>query len=136
MTLSNIRTQILNHFLTNDTFFHSDAVKIKTEKDLEKMKGGLVLQAMKDLEESKIVSKLTDAEGVERGWILESKLGSHGQEIYISLPVADAISGVINSYIQANGLKENLSNSLNITERDIIALLEIIENTIDEDPKK
>lgn len=133
MTLSNVRTQILSHFINNDIFLISDSAKIKTEKELEKLKVSLVSEAMKDLEANKIVKKITDDEGVERGWILESKLGAHGQDVYISLPISDMISHTINSYIEANGMKEELSNSLNITERDIIALIGIINDALNDE---
>lgn len=131
MTLSNIRTQILSHFLKNDIFLLSDVSNIKTPKELDKMKHSLVSEAMKELEENKLLKKITDDEGVDRGWILENKLGSHGQEVYLSLPISSAISETINSFIDANNLKEEKSNSLNITERDIMALLSIINDILD-----
>lgn len=127
MTLSTIRTNLLSHFLTNDVFLFSDIEKIKVPKELEKLKSGLVHEAMKDLETNKIIKKIVDDEGVHRGWILESKLGSHGQEVYVSLPLSNAISEVINTFFDANEIKDERSNPLNISERDISALVGIIE---------
>lgn len=136
MTLSTIRTGILSHFLNNDVFLLSDASKIKVTTELEKMKSGLINEAMKDLETNKIVKRLTDDEGVLRGWILESKLGSHGQEVYLSLPISNAISETINTFFDAHNIKEEKSNPLNLSERDIGALLGIINDLLDSDTDK
>jgi len=133
MTLANIRTQLLSHFLESDTFFSKDLEKIKVNKELEDSKKSMVQEALKDLEANKIVKKLTSS-NLEDGdvWILESKLDAHGQQVYLSLPISSAISETINTFIEANKLGEEKSNPLNLSERDIGALLGIINELLED----
>jgi len=131
MTLSTVRTSILSYLLNNDVFLLSDVSKIKVSTELEKLKTSLVTEAMKNLEESKIVKRMCTDEGVHIGWILEAKLGSHGQEVYLSLPISNAISETINTFFEANNIKQEKSNPLNLSEGDIGALLGIINDLLD-----
>ena len=93
----------------------------------------MVERALNDLEESKIIKKIksNSSESQEDAWILESPLGAHGQQIYVSLPLSNAVSETINTFIEANKLGEERSNPLSLSEKDIAALLGIINELLD-----
>jgi hypothetical protein len=137
MTLLSIKTQLLSHFLENDTFQEGDFVKIKVAKNLEKFKNDLIRKSLKDLEDSKIVKSLVadaptnEADVKFDAWILELPLAAHGQQIYVSLPLAGAISETINTFMEANKLDAEKSNPLSLSERDIAVLLGIINELLE-----
>jgi hypothetical protein len=137
MTLLSIKTQLLSHFLENDTFQEGDFEKIKVAKNLEKFKNNLIRKSLKDLEDSKIVKSLIADTSVDEAdiksdaWILELPLAAHGQQIYVSLPLAGAISETINTFMEANKLDGDKSNPLSLSERDIAVLLGIINELLE-----
>ncbi len=126
MTLLDIRNQIISCLLAKDTFSLEDdlagvQMKLKDEgsNDLSK---DLVKTALAELEEIGMVRRIEDREM----WILSGPLNVGGQDVHISMELANGIAEVVNSFLKANGEENNLSDPLAIHSGDLQFLLKII----------
>lgn len=133
MKLSDVKTELLSFFLENDSISPDLFEKIKLPKEFEEQKDEIIRKVLDGLEESNFLKKISKSGGSQDDdrWFLESSLEAHGQQIYMSLPLLSAISETINTFIKANKLNERESNPLNISERDIAALLGIINELLE-----
>ena len=132
MTLSDLRAQILTHFLNNTTLFLSDITRFKVDVSLDKLKKEIIIEAMKAFEKEHLVSQIHSQEGILIGWILENKIGNSGQTVHLSYYLSHAIADTINSFMKANNIKNEDCDPLNLSEKDIGALIGIINEVLNE----
>lgn len=135
MNLLEIKNQIIEYLVKNKTFELADFNKVKVPEELEPVRVSAILESLKDLEENKFVRGLTrtgDSDDKSM-WILETPIGYAGQEIKIGLTTATLIATLINRYCEANNLKEDYCNLLDITEGDLQNLCTILLKTLNED---
>lgn len=126
MTLSEIRNQILGHFVTNDHFsIEDDAGKITLPDSLVPSRDEIIALALSDLEKIDVVAKI----GQDK-WILRTPLISIRQNIQISGQTAELIADFINTYRDANGIKGDVCNKLDINERDLLNFLQIAHSLL------
>lgn len=131
MTLLDVRNRVLTHFTTNDTMCPEDFASIKIDEPYESARDNLILRALEQLEEVELIARVE-----EDLWILVEPLNANGQDIHISTNVANGVAMVINAYLDANGIEGGRADTLNVGEADILALITIIGNVINLEPKQ
>jgi hypothetical protein len=132
MTLLDIRNQIISKLCTKNVLSTADFDDIQVVKELEDAKEELVRAALAEIEATTLIKRIGGSMGDM--WILTHPLNSSGHQVGISMNVADAIAEVINSFLKAHELDEDRCDSLNITERDIVQLLNIVSFLLSDDP--
>lgn len=131
MTILDITNKLFEFFQTNDMFsIENDFKSIVPIYDNLAEEQTLVRLGLEKLVEAKLLSKsivFKDVDGkiVKNVWFLEKPLNQFEQNITISGPTATAISSIINEVS-----KEQASNSLNITEKDIQGLIYVINGLL------
>lgn len=136
MTISDIKSQLIGHFLTKDSFvLAEDFSKIEFPPEFADNKREILISAMDDLEELKIVSRIENEKKLV-GWLLSAPIGSNGQEVSITLPLAQHISETINIYLKQNNIPNNTCDPLNITEKDLWTLLTILHDVFENNNEK
>lgn len=146
MTLLNIRAQLINHFCHCDTFKVSDFTAIGVGKGLESHKDGLIRAALDELAFAGLIRPIP-ASGKKGAsstphpeaalhdlWILSSPLNSAGQDIHLSMGVANGIAETINTWLNANDLPGDRVDPMSLNEGHIIAILEILDDVLSTDP--
>lgn len=121
MTLSDIKNQLFSHFLKKDYFSiseHADSITVAS--DFLESKEKLIAATMEDLIDIDIVAPLDDGR-----WILKAPIISIPQTVQIGGTTAELIADFVNSYRDANNIKGDLCNKFQISERDIVNLLQI-----------
>ena len=124
MTLLDISNQLISHFCGNSVFDQEKNLEcIFIEKNFEKNKKELVISSLKDLEEKKMVKQISPTM-----WILATPLHFSGQNVPVSMYLANQIAITINSYLRSMGNMEQKVDALNIKEGNIADLVAIIED--------
>ncbi len=137
MNTLEMRNTLVSHFLKKNLLTIDDINNIKVDDEIEKYKESIARSALKELEEIKMISglKIKDSDIVS-AWILNSPIGSNGQTIQLSYPVANEIATHVNSFKKSNGYEQDC-DVLSITEDDIFFLCAIIntilKNTMDKE---
>ncbi len=136
-TLTDIRNQIVRHLLDQSTFlFPRDLDKIKLPEELSGEKESIIIAAMKNLENTKIVEQVNNKEtGKMVGWILQNPLESYPQTVTISGGLAGEIADLLNTFVESqsdDGEKKNICDRFNLTEDDIGALLAIMHDMMED----
>lgn len=152
MTLLNLRAQLINHFCHADAFKTSDFASISVDKGLDSHKDGLIRAALDELVFSGLIRPVAanvkkHAPGTSLPapppdwtsatadlWILSSPLNAAGQDVHISMGVANGIAETINTWLSANDLPGERVDPMAINEGHIIGLLEILDDVLSTDP--
>lgn len=135
MTTLEVTNKLFEFFQENDSFSITDNFKniIPIHENIEQERE-LVRLGLKKLTEAKILSermiikeKLKDSSSLQfkEIWFLEKPLNQFDQNITISGPTANAISNIMNEVS-----KEQISSSMNLTEKDIQGLIFIINGLL------
>lgn len=132
MTLVEIQNQIIGQLVDKDIVTKEELVhSIKIPKENEAILPELINAALKNLEDTGIVNKIGD---VNLNWILRQPLKSMGQTIDLSMETCNEIADVINSFLDANDMKNMRADKLNISEAEIVMLINIINEIASNDP--
>jgi hypothetical protein len=116
--------ELLNWFIKNDSFsIKTNFSVINKKSELSLADEGAITLALNGLEKMEIARPFSS--GAEKIWILQKPLFLFGQTVDISGPSAIHISNIINNFFSLSDDKENMSDSSNITEEDIMKLVEI-----------
>ena len=137
MNTLEMRNTLVSHFLKKNLLTIDDINNIKVDDEIEKYKESIARSALKELEEIKMISALkTKDSDIISAWILNSPIGSNGQTIQLSYPIASEIATHVNSFKKSNGYEQDC-DVLSITEDDIFFLCAIIntilKNTMDKE---
>jgi hypothetical protein len=123
LTLVDITNQIISQFMKKNLVSLDelkDAVKI--DKEFEENLLELIRTGLKNLEETGIIAKLHGSDI----WILRQPLKSSGQTVDISMETCNEIAEVINSFLDSRGMTKIRADKLNISEPEIVMLINII----------
>lgn len=130
MTLAHLRSQLIGHFSREDTFRSDDFRSLRIDDDAAEIAEPLIRAALADLVVIGLIVAAND-----NLWVLRRPLGADGQTLHLSLPVATGIAETINTFMLARKLDEmHVVDPLQITENDIITLLDILGDILDTDP--
>ena len=128
MTVQDISNQLITLFCEKDTFdVVNDLNKVNVDVGLNDKKTQITIAALKEMEKSGIVLQI--GEGV---WILKKPMGNYGQQIGLSFKTSMWIADTLNNFFKANDMEYELVDIFNINEGHLITLLEIIEDTLDD----
>lgn len=131
--LLEVRNQIAEYFLNSAVLDSADFVKIKVPDGLKDSKDSVIREALKDLEENKLIRGFKkDGADVKGQWCLETPLGYNGQQVAISIQTAALMAKMINQYRKANSINDDYCDLLEITEGDIHNLCLILAKTLSE----
>ena len=129
MTLTDITNIVL------DKFRESDSVSIDSFSEL-KLDNNLILTALYKLEETDLIAKISGS--TPETFILTRPLKAQGQSIDVSMETCCEIADVINSFLDAtqdDNPTEVRADKLNISEAEIVMLINIINETVVKDPE-
>ncbi len=129
MTLLDINNQLIEFFLNHEKFNldeNLDSIKI-SESYIEHTKA-LVISALNSLVNKGMLVKLDD-----KNYLLTQPINNFSQSITISPNIASAIADKVNMIkIDEDDESGDVSNQLNLGERDIVKLLIIIDMLLEE----
>lgn len=130
MTVQTAKIQLFKYFSSHETFdLNKDFSLISFISDDPEIDKGIIKLALKEFEEQKLASKLDINE--KNIWVLNKPLNSFVQNIEIDAMTAQAVSEVINCYCKDNNDTINISDPLQITDREIkniLVLLDLAKN--------
>lgn len=138
MTLTNVKSQLIGHFIDHSTFKFKDSLgdpseeykKIKIDDDLEEFKPQLLVQALNNLAKSEIISYIGDTNCGEV-WILNQPLSQYYQNVSISNETAFYMAEILNEFYERNGEPQDIfANPLLITESDLGSILSIVDTFV------
>jgi hypothetical protein len=130
MTILECQAKILDYLKNNDSVsFENFNLFIPTS--LNKYAGiTACLAALSELGTLNIVTlnQIADIKSPETlVWVLRDKLSNRSQNISICGSVASNISNIVNNFAESVEDGDLISNPLNITEKDLCVLIDIIE---------
>lgn len=132
MTLLHIRSQLVSILCQQDTITAADFGQIKVTKDVADHKDALIRAALAELVS---MGMLRDAGTPESGlWILSSPLNAGGQDLHLSMQVANGVAECINTFLDAREMDGDRVDPLNIHEGHVVMLLEILGDVLTTDP--
>lgn len=135
MTLLEIRNQIVGLFVQRDTFIIPDHLdQIQVSESQKGVKLELVKLALADLKESKFCQAILSENGEQAIYTLSSPIYSDGQDIRISMPTANAVAEIVNSYAEQLGDDSMICDKMSIQDQDIQFLCLIIGNLLEAQP--
>ncbi len=124
MNILEASQELLNWFSKNDSFsIKTNFSAITKKSNLSPIEEAAINLALSELEKIEFVSKYHVGE--ECLWILKRPLNLLSQNVEISGMVALHVSNVINNFFSLSEEKDNLCDSTNISEADIMKLVEI-----------
>lgn len=129
MTLLDITNALITEFNKNEVLTKEelrDKIKLAPEFDIDAKE--LIATGLKVLEETGIVVKLQDKEV----WILRQPLKAQGQTIELSMETCNEIGEIINNYLEASEVNDIRADKLNISENEIVMLINIINELLTE----
>ena len=134
MTLLDIRNQIIGELLEkkdSESIVKIEDLKksIKIDPEFETEKDELVLAAIEDLEEAGLIKILKSKTFL----ILRQPFNTNGQEIHLSMDTCNEIANLINSYLDAREDEGGRADVLNLSEFDIVMLLNILGDILSTD---
>lgn len=124
MTLLEVKNDIVQIVIENESFCILDSEGIQVEKDFEDRKNDVIFAALRELENEGVLSKITGESGDV--WILSEPLGLQGQDVHLSREMCEQIAAIINAYLDAKQNEGGRCNPLEIDERDIAILVGIL----------
>lgn len=125
MTILEISNRLFEYFQENDSFSIEDNFKqIILISENSAQEKALIKLALQKYVDAKMLSVPWACDN-KVTWFLEKPLDQFEQNITISGPTINAISNIINE-----ATKQETSNCLNITEKDIQSLLLIINGLV------
>ncbi len=126
MTLIDINNQIVEHFLQNERFsIQDDLSRIRIPEEYVEFSEQLVIKALEDLSNNGLLVALN-----KDVFILKQPINNIIQNLQLSPNIASAIADKCNMIKDVDDSKEedgDITNALNIQERDIVKLLMIID---------
>lgn len=128
MTVSDIRNQVLSHFVR--TTYYSSAEHYLTlgfseeQFKQEKLLKALIQESLRDLEAGKLIRKCV-TEG-STFWVLEKPFADYEQSVTLSGLTVNLIAETINGYRTMVGLQDSFCDKSNISEKDIQNLAIIV----------
>ena len=135
MNLSTIKLQIIKHFFNKQYFNIEEHIdKIEIPSSLKDSSKDIVLLALKSLEDDGFIKGVKENDtNLVKVWIMINDISTHGQNVYITLPLCNLIADTINAFIQVNELNEEPINPLAISERAVAILVSIINDLLETD---
>jgi hypothetical protein len=122
MNVLDASQQLLVWFKENDTFNLSSNSKAINKKDACSLEEeAAICIALDSLEKLGVITKYKD----QSIWVLGRPLNMFSQNVEINGIVALHVSNVINNFFSLSDDKENMCDSTNLTENDIMKLVEI-----------
>lgn len=127
MTIQSIRNQLIHHFCEDDTFTMASQDAIWVEKEVVDKKVALIKEGLADLIEMGIIR----AAGPDF-WVLNRDMHEVVMPMNVSVQTRLAITSVIETWHDAHDIDFDLLDPLSITEREIHALLGMINDMLDD----
>ena len=90
----------------------------------------MVCAAFDDFEKDGMVRGFTHQDGLKT-WVLTRPLGDFVQDVPLTPMAAEAIANTINGFINANELNWPTTDKMNLGERDVMMLVEIIHEMLE-----
>jgi hypothetical protein len=119
MTILEATAKLLKYFRNKDVF-HDQFSEIYVISENQELDNAAILGALKNLEESKIVSR-AEVQG-KSYWILLRPINSMNQALSISFSTAISVSDVINQFCEEHKDNKDICDPCNITEQDVLNL--------------
>lgn len=132
MTLLPVRNQLLAHFSRKDTLSIEEFKDIAVSEECGQIKESVIRAVLEEMAENGFISPIDTTPEDEPYilWMLAAPMGSHGQTVDISLPVAAGIATILNGYAEANSLPIEPADALEIDESHIVGLMDVISELL------
>lgn len=133
MTLNELKGQLINYFVSNDTLEITQINDLFSDFANKPLLKEMVTLALKDLEELSLVKPCV-TNPIEKQkvnpeydtWILIKSLYQFSQSVEVNGLTATSIAEIINDFCDQYNDEENKCDPLNISEKDIVNLLKLI----------
>lgn len=129
MTLQDIRSQLIIHLSDKDTFGINEIDSVHVAKELTEHKEVAIRTVLAGMVEDGIVKPLGD-----NMWILAISSSNMVQTIQLSMETCLTIAELQETFFEANDMEYDEVNPLKITERDIVVLINIMNDLLDGGP--
>lgn len=128
MTLLDCRNQIIGLLCQKELITTDDFPSIKVDPAFADRRDDLIRAALDQLCNFGMIAKVGD-----QTWVLSEPLGGAGQEVQLSMGLCNEIANVINTFAAAKDVEHQV-DALNIHEGHIVALLQIIDEILGNEP--
>lgn len=129
VTVTEVKNQVLSHFVTRTIFTSDDMTGIKIGADAEAWGSEIVRAALADLEATGLLRKVSST--ARDAWILVRPFNSYAQQLTLSTGAAEEMGDLINDFIRANDLPWMICDKSALGENDVMMLVEIIHILLD-----
>lgn len=130
MTIVDIKNQLISHLFDNDSFdLAQDGPKLTLSDDLEPVRAEVVASVLGELEDMKMVKKVSFGE--RSVWLLTQPFDSFSQTLVLSAAASEILAETINSFRDANEIEADICDKTKITEEDLINLVNICHVLLD-----
>lgn len=133
-----VKHALLSYFTQEDTIRpDKDFALVKFDCDNENLKKALIKDALQELEKVEIVRPLVFQEDnvKQEWWVLVKPLALFEKQINFSCETAIGLADAINGYFKAAGKPNELTDPMNLKERDLQKLALIVESLMPKAPE-
>jgi hypothetical protein len=130
MTIIEASSILFGHFIKSDSISNEQFGQIKPKKTSDIEAEAAFSYSLAEMETKNIVSKFITANSDGKAvyvWVLKQPLISIPQNVQIDGGTAIAISNICNDFFKQTGNDEEFCNPLQIIDRDLHILMEIID---------
>lgn len=129
VTVTEVKNQVLSHFITKTVFTVDDMTGIKVDANAADWGSEIVRAALTDLEAAGLLRKVSSTS--RDAWILVRPFSSYSQQVNLSTSAIEAMGNCINGFIGANELDWQMCDKSALEEGDVMTLVDIIHTLLD-----